>query len=322
MKFFTPTLGALVLSVALLPDALASEKVDKQLEVASDSIIQIENVSGQVKIVGWDKNQVSVVGELGDRTESFRFERDGKSVVIDVEVKKNRGGWWGSDSDSGDDLVIRVPHSSRVDYHSPNSELKIDDVFGGSDIDMINGQLNATNLQGRIRLKTVNGDVRSHQFSGDVSLDTVNGDIRATEMKGEDISINTVNGDIRADSNAKEVRVETVNGDIELFLEDVSDIQSNTVNGSIEIDMTLIDGGTVRASSVGGSIELDFQQDIAAKFSIEAHAGGSIKNRITDQKANKAKYGPRRWLEFSTGNPTAKVDVSTVNGRIELSNNN
>ena len=302
---------------------LAGENVDKTLDVEQDSLIEIEHINGEATIKGWDKNQVRVVGELGEQTQEFRFERSGKSVVIEVEVKKSSKGWgWGSNSDSKDDLTIYVPHNSSVDYHSPNADLSISEVFGTSEIDMINGDLKAVDLRGRINLKTVNGDIRSTDLQGEIKLDSVNGDIKAQHIEGEDIYLNTVNGDIKGSSNALEVNVASVNGDIDLELSDVNDLKANSVNGRIGIDLNLIEGGTVRASTVGGKVELGFQSDVQAKFSLESHAGGSIRNNLTTDSPNKAKYGPRQWLEFSTGNPNAWVDVSTVNGRIEVKERN
>lgn len=300
--------------------AMSGELVDKTIDADANSLIEITHVSGEAKVIGWDKNQVKVEGELGDKTEEFRFERDGKSVLIEVEVKKSSRGWgWSSDGGTGDDLVIYVPQNSRVAYHSPNASLNIENIQGGAILEIINGSLRANDLSGRLRLKTVNGDIRAQKLSGELSLDSVNGDIKAKHINGDDITVNTVNGDIEIESSANDISAESVNGDIDMVMGDVEDLKTNTVNGSINMSMNLVDGGTVRASSVGGRVYLAFQDDIQAKFNIEAHAGGNIKNKITDQDASKAKYGPRKWLEFSTGNPSATVDVSTVNGRIELS---
>ncbi|MFT6267347.1 MAG: DUF4097 and DUF4098 domain-containing protein YvlB [Alphaproteobacteria bacterium] len=314
-------LSALFLASSTI--VFANEVVNKTLDVSSDSLIEIKHVSGEAKVIGWDKSEVKVEGELGDKTESFRFERDGKSVIIEVIVEKHGNSWgWNNHGGTGDDLVIHVPHNSRIDYHSPNADMSIEDIFGGSDIDMINGDLTANNLTGRISLQTVNGDIRGTKLAGELTLDAVNGDIKVDHIKGDVIRANTVNGDVKVNSSAKEVRAETVNGDIEFTLGDVNSIKTNTVNGSIEMDMNLIDGGTVRASSVGGDIRFGFQEGVQAKFDLEAHAGGSIKNRITSEEASSAKYGLRKWLEFSTGNPAVKVEASTVNGRIEVKTRN
>lgn len=300
-----------------------AESVNKTIDVSENSLIEIKHVNGEMKVVGWDKNQVKVEGELGERTDEFRFERDGKSVIIEIKIKKSDHSWgWGNKSGKGDDLTVYVPNKSQVDYHSPNADLSIDDVSGGSNIDMINGDLRANNLKGRIRLKTVNGDIRGLNLAGELSLDAVNGDIKAEHSAGSSIRANTVNGDIEVRSAAKEVNADTVNGDIDFTLGDVTEIKTSTVNGDIEMDMNLVDGGTLRASSVGGSLRFGFQKGVQAKFDIEAHAGGTIKNRLTSKEYSKTKYGPRRWLEFSMGEPTAWVDLSTVHGRIEVKSRN
>lgn len=305
----------LVLSTSIF----AGDKVDKTLDVDANSLIEIIHVSGQAKVIGWDKNLVRVEGELGDKTEEFRFERDGKSVLIEVEVENSHSNWgWSDKGGKGDNLTIHVPLNSRVDYHSPNADLRIETIHGGANIEMINGDLRANDLKGRISLKTVNGDIKAEKLAGELSLDAVNGDIKAKQIEGDGITVNTVNGDIDVDSSAQEVSAETVNGDIEMSLDQVIDVKTNTVNGDISMRMNLIEGGRVRAGSVGGGVEFVFQKDIQAKFNIEAHAGGSIKNRINDTRASEAKYGPRKWLEFSTGEPSATVDVSTVHGSIVL----
>jgi DUF4097 and DUF4098 domain-containing protein YvlB len=101
-------------------------------------------------------------------------------------------------------------------------------------------------------------------------------------------------------------------------LDQVSELDLSSVNGSIEVNMTLIENGDVEISTVGGRVELTLQQEVSARFDIEGHAGGRFINKLTDDKMQKAKYGPRRWLEFSTGNGSANVEISTVHGRIEL----
>ena len=309
---------SLLLGLALLSlNSLAGQKVDESLQVDPNSLIEIEHVRGSAKVIGWDKNEVKIEGELGEDSEGIKLERDGKSVII--EVDSVRQSWsWSESSGPGDKLTIYVPYKSRVDYDSPNADLNIENIHGGVNIEMINGDLSANKLQGRLSLRTVNGDIRAEELSGELSLDAVNGDISASQINGERITVTTVNGDIDIDSSASEIITETVNGDIDMRFDKVIDVQTNTVNGDINMRLSLMEGASVRASSVGGTIEFAFQRDVQARFNIEAHAGGSIKNRITDQQAKSAKYGPSKWLRFSNGKPTATVDISTVHGRIEL----
>jgi hypothetical protein len=60
------------------------------------------------------------------------------------------------------------------------------------------------------------------------------------------------------------------------------------------------------------------QSQVPARFDIEGHAGGGITNKLSDDKMQKAKYGPNRWLKFSLNGGSAKVNVSTVSDRVRL----
>lgn len=319
MKILMSSTAAVIGLGLLAFVASAKQNVDESMAADPKGSVEIEHVNGKAKIVGWDKNEVSVKGELGENTEEFKFERDGASIIIHVKPKNNKHGWnnWGSEE--GDDLVIQVPVNSRVNYTSTNAEIEINGIHGGVSAEVVNGNMDVDDLIGRIRLESVNGDIKARRLDGDVVIETVNGDIKGKHSGKKELKLSTVNGDIEIESDSPEVSAETVNGEIDLSLKEVVDVNMNTVNGSIEVTMDLQKNGRVEASSVGGSIDLVFQKGVAARFDIEAHAGGSIKNKITDKEQSKAEYGPRRWLEFSTSNPTGTVDISTVHGSIKVS---
>ncbi|WP_100643992.1 DUF4097 family beta strand repeat-containing protein [Alteromonas facilis] len=316
---FAISLGACLMLVS--PTLLAGQKIDQRLDVDSDNYIDIEHMNGKAVVKGWDKDEVYVQGELSDRAEEFVFKRRGNRVEISVEMQHSSyrdGNWKNWKNDEGDDLTIFVPKNSRVQYESINANFDAENLHGGLAVEVVNGHIDVNDMTGRIRLESVNGDIRAQKLSGDVQLETVNGSIEGKHSGKGDISFTSVNGNIDIASDSPEIAAETVNGDLRLELQEVNDLDLSTVNGRVEVSMDLADDGDVRVSSVGGSIELMFQQGVSARFDIEGHAGGRFINRLTDDKTQKDKYGPRRWLEFSTGNGEARVEVSTVNGRVEL----
>lgn len=297
--------------------ALADEKINRSLDVSKTPYVQIEHVNGSAKVIAWDKSEVKVTGTLGDRTEKFIFEKDDNEVLIKVKVENNRG-WnnWGSDN--GDDLEIFVPRQSKVYYSAVNADVELVQVRGGARVETVNGSIDAKELAGRIRLESVNGRITAGSLEGDVKISTVNGTIDSRSSKGKEDSYESVNGNIDVVSESGDINVETVNGDIELELGKVNQLNMDTVNGSIDAKLELAENGEIEASSVGGSINLYLQSDVSARFDIEGHAGGNITNKLSDDKMQKAKYGPNRWLKFSLNGGSAKVNVSTVSGRVRL----
>lgn len=295
----------------------ARQDVDQQIDAASDSIVDIEHLNGEAEVIGWDKDIVHVTGTLGENTEKFIFERNGKTIKIEVKVEPSSRNNWNSSVD-GDNLVIKVPTGSRVKYSSTNADVSLGDIFGGLDVDVINGEIDAETVKGSVKLESVNGDISANAVDGSLNVQAVNGDIDLKHETGDIIRVTAVNGDIDFTSSATKAKVETVNGDINITVSNIDDMSLDTVNGSIDANMTLQEGALVSASSVGGSIDLNFDQDVEARFDIEAHAGGRIRNELTSDKEQKAKYGPRRWLEFNKGEPNSTVKANTVSGRITI----
>lgn len=313
----TKAVFGLALSVHAL-HAFAGEKVNETMSASPTGYVEIKHMNGSAQIKGWDKDEVKVTGELSDSAEDFIFEKDGDEILIKVKYAKKSNWSWGSAGDRGDDLVIYVPMESKVHYNSVNANMDARKLRGQLRVDVVNGNVEMRDVEGYVRAESVNGGVDFNVANAEVKIETVNGSIDGVQSGSEEMKISSVNGSIEVTSSAKEVYAESVNGDITLNLAEVEEVNLDTVNGSVEVAMTLADNGDVRAASVGGKIELAFQQDVSARFEVEAHAGGRITNELSNDEMQKAKYGPRRWLDFSLNNGEGRVEVSTVSGRVKL----
>lgn len=318
---FTTVLSMCIFQGRVHGNEWAGKEIKQTISVDDKSFIDIIQTSGSAEVVGWDKNEVSISGVLGDRTEYFLFKRQGNTVLIHVKDEKysNKNGWSEGFKGKATQLLIKVPDTSPIEYKSSNADLDISSVRGGVEIEVVNGDIDAQNIQGRTEVTTVNGDVDIEHQSGALIMSSVNGDIDATHEDGESLSAKTVNGDITIDSQAKQGILETVNGDIDVELTEVIELISSSVNGDLELVFGEIEGASIEATSVGGDIELMFENDVEAKFSIVVHTGGgSITNNLTDHTPKKVKFVPGASLTFSTGEPLSKVDVSTVSGSIKI----
>lgn len=296
--------------------AIAGERVDENMKVDKDVYVDIEHTNGDAKVFGWDKNEVQVRGELDDKAKEFIFEKRGGTVIIHVKMEKSRS--WSSNKYKGDDLEIFVPMGARVEYTSVNADVQFRFLNAGLKAETVNGDIDARDIVGRIRLETVNGGIDARSLDGDLSFETVNGEINDEKSSGSEATYASVNGEIMVNSSVPEVMAESVNGDLELKLGMVQKIEMTTVNGTIDVHMDLMEGGTVEGSNVSGRINLSLQNDVSAEFDIDSHAGGRLVNNLTDDDVRKAKYGPGRWLDFTTRGGKGKVELSTVSGRIEL----
>ena len=101
--------AALVLATVLAGPAwvAAQTPVDKSRPAAAEGKVSIENMSGSVKVTGWDRAEVQVKGTVGSGGElSF----DGSEKQTTIEVEAEHGNPMGIKSD----LEVFVPAGSSV----------------------------------------------------------------------------------------------------------------------------------------------------------------------------------------------------------------
>lgn len=313
MKYLT-----IVFAFLLLPFfANAGEKVDKSLDFVDDGYVDVANVNGEVKIVPWDNKSVKVTGELGSDTKQFTFDRSGNRIRIKVETK-NESHWFGGKSNDGDNLVINLPKTSKVSYDSVNSNMSTAGITGGLSANSVNGNLIIENCQSRLKITTVNGKITGTQLNGGLDLETVNGEINLKSSGGGQSSLSTVNGTLNINSSSEEIKINTVSGNVVAEIGNIKNLEFSDVSGNATIHLNLKKGGNVNATTVSGNLTLSFAESPSAHFNIDSPVGGSINNRLSDEKPSHDEYGPGRHLQFTTLSGDGKVNVTTVSGAITL----
>jgi DUF4097 and DUF4098 domain-containing protein YvlB len=297
--------------------SFAGEHIDKTLSLSDVNSVNIENLRGKVTVIGWDKDIITVKGELEDDAEGLIFKQKGSSVKIKVELENHNNNFWGN-NEKGSILTIHMPKNIRVSFDGVSSDLNFENLHASAEGKTVSGDINAKNLSERVELISVSGDIDSKNLSGKVSLSSVSGSIRDRQSSGR-LKLRVVSGEIDAQSAAKEVFIENVSGDIEVALSEIDELIVSNVSGDFSGSLSLNESGEVKMSSVSGRLALKLQKDVQASFRLSANAGGDIINKITDQKAIEAKYGPSSKLRFETGNASANVRASTVSGDIIVS---
>jgi len=307
---------AIILGIALLPMAVfAGEKIEQQIEVPNGGVIHIENQRGNVNIMGWEKNQFKVSGELDDKAQGYTLKTQGNKTQFIVKMP-DLSNW--DNNNNGSTLTIFMPQSSALEYVGVNASVTAKELKRGTEIDVVNGAITVNDLNGDIKLTSVNGDINAKNLSGKVQFETVNGAIDDQQSNGE-VRFNAVNGNIKSNSTANDIRLENVNGDINLTFDAIKELQISTVNGEVEVRINrLLSDADVSFESVSGNAEFYFPADLSAQFEVQAHAGGKIDNQLTSDQVQKAKYGPASGIKFNTNGTDASVEMNTISGVIEL----
>ena len=295
---------------------LAGERIDEVRSVSASGHVTIENMRGEVKIYGWDKNEMTVKGELDEKATGYTFTSDNDYTQFIVKMPKRMGkrGWKNSE---GSDLTIYLPTGSDVKFETVNGNVLIHKVAGGARVHSVNGNVEAADLKKWAKLETVNGNIEATNLEGKMKLATVNGRVKDKDSKGK-VSYSTVNGTIEAVSKATEVYVENVNGEIDLSLGITEELEISTVNGNVVAELDLTDDTSVNVTTVSGRAKLKLGGDVGGDFRLSSHAGGKIVNDLTSDPVKKQKYGPGQSLKFNKSGGNARVEMTSVSGRLTI----
>lgn len=319
-KIKTQWLGGLASIILLAASQLAladsREVVNESRSVSANEKIYIEVMSGEITISAAAGNTFSVSGKLDEKATGYEF--DSKDGFSRFEMKMPRQvNYSPKDKTNMAELHIEVPIGSNVEFKGVNGNVSVSGIHGSSDIGTVNGQIVASDLRSSVKLSTVNGKMRVKDVAGKVELSSVNGKITDEGSMGR-VSYEVVNGKVDANSQAEEVNISTVNGDAKLTLNGTKTVKLSTVNGQVEAALRGVTNPQIRGSSVSGDIELTLESSASVRVEVKASAGGSIDNKLSNDKATKAKYGPSRSLQFTLGSGDGSVELTTVSGDIKL----
>jgi len=135
--------------------------------------------------------------------------------------------------------------------------------------------------------------------------------------KGVKLSVNTVNGSLDVAGATSEVVAETVNGRVEVTTGG-GPVSANTVNGSIRVSMQAVPGSAdLRFKTVNGSIVVSVPGNLNADLDMET-TNGSLTSDFPLTVTGRV--NPKR-LRATIGSGGRHVEMSTVNGSIELRKN-
>lgn len=315
-----PLALALLLGQAL--PAQAGTAISTTRPVASNSVISIEVVQGQVSISGHDAAELSINGTLSEAAEGYILRESAGSIHFEEIIERRSNRWWSpghSTDGAGAVLDIRVPRGSVLRFTGNNAELDLAGLAGNTTAQVIEGRIWAIGLEGVARLHTINGDIHSEGLNGRMVLETINGNIDDRNSGGRRASFSTVNGSIRSDNRSPRISASNVNGEITLDLHPLDELEVSSISGSIDIFAILNEGAQLAVSSVDGRVDLSLPPSTSASFHLATAEGGHIHNELSAaEPVQKNRELDSHELDFSSNGGSGNVDVSTVSGTVTL----
>jgi hypothetical protein len=272
--------------------SVAGQKIAQVLNVQGSGVVLVDVSRGFVKIRGWDKDQVSLKGELDDAVKEFVFKNKDDKTLIQI-VTKGRHQW-------GDASVMQllIPKNSRLKFKGIDTTFKLEELYNGVDGKTINGDLIIENTHKNIDVSSMSGSVKVIKSSGHARIEVVNGSIDFSG-KFNDVFLESMSGNIIAD-------VQEID---KLTIKNMSGI--TTIRGEIK------DEARVHLKSVNGDIFYKNVGELNAECKISSQFGGKIKNMLTKDLPEISRLNQSN-LSFVSGDGSGQLIINTVTGSINI----
>ncbi|MFL6211504.1 MAG: DUF4097 family beta strand repeat-containing protein [Pyrinomonadaceae bacterium] len=217
---------SLTLSLALLPTCaplalaqrdtrdLLRDEMHQSYKLSSDGRIMLNNINGNVRIQGWERDEVRLDAVKSAYTRK-RLDEANIEVRAGTDSVEIRTRYPDESQTFTDEAPRKYDNPATVEY-----TLNVPRNARLESIELINGSLDLTGLAGEVHASSINGKLSAQGLSGEAKLSTINGPLEATFTRldaNKSVSLNSVNGTvllvIPSDANAS-VKADTVHGAI------------------------------------------------------------------------------------------------------------
>jgi DUF4097 and DUF4098 domain-containing protein YvlB len=228
-----------LLAVGLLAigSASAANPVDETKAAAPNGSIEIGLISGELTVVGWDRQEIRVRGDLGAGDPEFRFEVQEGEAEIEIEPREDRS------MGPGLDLEISIPRGSQLEIAGVSVDISISGIRGATEVETVSGEVEVRDAPSELEIEGVSGDIEVY---GDVPI--------------EDLEVEVVSGSVLVDAPiASDASIDLASVSGELTFKVPADISAQfdveTFSGGIE---SAFGGAPKKASRFTPAQELSF----------------------------------------------------------------
>ena len=276
------TIGAGLLSAALLAPSATAEEVVKTYTVSGRAQVHVDTNDGSVRVFTTpDTKQVefhvTFEGYQLDKDLHVNSHQDGDRVELTARLSGHWGFSWGHNSrnlrievhmpksadlqvETGDGAVDTEALDGSLKIHTGDGSVKAASVTGNLDVDTGDGAIIVEGAKGAIRLHTGDGHIEARGLDG--TLEATSGDGHITIAGRFDaLTLKTGDGSIDAhvlpgSKMASAWNVHTGDGSVDFALpgDMQADIDASTHDGHISMGIPVMVDGTISKSQIHGKM--------------------------------------------------------------------
>ncbi|MBN2198736.1 MAG: DUF4097 family beta strand repeat protein [Candidatus Aminicenantes bacterium] len=286
------------------------EKFQKTENLAADGRVYLANISGEVKVLTWSKNEVFIDALKISKAASVEKAKENAGQVK-IEANRTNGRL---------EIRTRYPEGRNVFKDSNVSVNYVLTVPAGAEVEVknVSGDVRAENLGGRAKLETVSGDIAASKMRRGGTFVAVSGDIVLADIAG-DFKAKTVSGDIEVSKAAGSVGAKTVSGDVKLRgLAASKTVEVNVLSGDVLFEGTLNPDGAYNFESHSGDVTLVLPENAAFDFSCKTFSGDITSDFKAIVELQGKIKSDRQDISGEVNGGGADVTCKTFSGEIRL----
>lgn len=254
------------------------ERFEKSVDLAKDGKVILKNISGNIEVKSWGKDQVKINALKTSRASTLERAKENAGEVT-IEVRKEDDTVWieteypkmGIKSlNVSINYLLNIPSQASVKVKSVSGDITLVEIGGAVEVDAVSGDIDVMKADRGVDCKAVSGDLELKDITGNADLNTVSGDITLEGLKGS-LDVETVSGDVemRGISQAKVVKGKVLSGSIDyqgdIHPEGKYSLKSHS--GRIEMLLPSDSAFELEATTFSGKIVSDFDITVSGKIS-------------------------------------------------------
>lgn len=220
-------------------------RTEKRLEkLAFGSKLWVKNRNGAIKVVGWDREEVSLTAQIRDtgaRKVELVLQHKGADLDIEAVFQQPSFSFGFTFARSPFcEMTLQVPSKLLGHFRTMNGRVEVANVEGYVRVETSNGRIELSDLKGEVFAETSNGRIEARKINARIKGNTSNGRIILENVEGG-IQMDTSNGSITArnlDGWGEGITLETSNGSIEVELgKATGELKVGNTHGGLDLQI-------------------------------------------------------------------------------------
>jgi DUF4097 and DUF4098 domain-containing protein YvlB len=298
------------------------EKFEKTESLARDGKVEIRNVSGNVDVVTWDRNEVSIdalktsrastMDKAKENASKVKIEVTRENGILKIETKYPKPSI--KNLNVSVYYKVTIPSQASISARTVSGDVTLEDIGGKAAAETKSGDVTVTGAQNGAKAETVSGDVYVVDIDNGAFCKTASGNVKAKNVTGN-TDLNCVSGDVTGENIRGDVEADTVSGSVKLL--DISQaevVKGKTMSGSVIYMGEINPSGRYSLNAHSGKVEMTIPSNSAFDLSASTFSG-SIK---TDFKVMMSGTLSKKKISGSVNGGGADVNLKTFSGSVYL----